>query len=140
MAREGAEKIYRDIYEPKLKSGWSVPFSITSNAIVVGGDPLFPYPATENWQKAIGGHSIWISASVTVAADKESRLPTFTMFMTIHAEDRYNFNPGQHDIATGIPDADNGLFEITGLAKQYTQYATLTQIETWDGAPRMRPR
>lgn len=55
----------------------------------------------------------------------------FRLDMTLHAEDRYNFNPGAKDITTGIPDSDNGIFEVTGLAKQYTQTATLRRIIEW---------
>lgn len=51
--------------------------------------------------------------------------------MVLHAEDRYNFNPGAKDIMTGIPDNDNGIFEIAGLAMQYTQTATLERIIEW---------
>jgi hypothetical protein len=34
--------------------------------------------------------------------------------MTLHAEDPCNFNVGDDDTATGIPDSDNGRFEVTG--------------------------
>lgn len=53
------------------------------------------------------------------------------MRITIMGEDRYNFNPGQQDIATGIPDSDNGRFEITGLGHQFTQTGKLTYTVTW---------
>lgn len=53
--------------------------------------------------------------------------------MILHAEDRYNFNPGAHDIKTGIPDAANGVFEVTGLAQQYMNYATLNRMVRWSG-------
>lgn len=104
-------------------------FSITGDAITCGDTDLFPYPATENWQKAIGGHVIWLSGDVTVSEVKGETW--FRLDMVLHAEDRYNFNPGQHDIATGIPDSDNGTFEITGLGKQFTQTATLRRIVEW---------
>ena len=55
----------------------------------------------------------------------------FTLDMTLHAEDRYNFNPGQKDIATGIPDSDNGIFEITGLGNQFDQTAESRRIIKW---------
>jgi hypothetical protein len=62
--------------------------------------------------------------------------PRFEMDMTLHAEDRYNFNPGQADINTGTPDAANGRFEQTGLGHQYTNYGTLQRHVTWDqGSP-----
>lgn len=105
-------------------------FSMTSRAYQPGGpDARFPYPATENWQKAIGGHAVWTSADVQVSGTGSER--TYTMTVTIHAEDRYNFNPGQQDIATGIPDSANGVFEITGLAHQYTQRGEVTRVITW---------
>ncbi len=44
-------------------------FSLTGSAISCGSDNMFPYPATENWQKAIGGHVIWLSGVVRVEAD-----------------------------------------------------------------------
>lgn len=100
-----------------------------------GADARYPYPTTENWQKAIGAHSIWIDANVTI----EVRAPAGTLpdtspagsyerhlhiEMTIHAEDMYNFNPGAADIATGTPDASNGRFEVTGLGHEYLNQGT----------------
>ncbi|MBK8181375.1 MAG: hypothetical protein V9E94_04935 [Microthrixaceae bacterium] len=104
-------------------------FSITGGQISCGSDSLFPYPATENWQKAIGGHIIWLSGNVTVS--KQDGDVWFALDMTLHAEDRYNFNPGQRDIVTGIPDSDNGIFEITGLGNQFDQTAELRRIIKW---------
>lgn len=104
---------------------------ITSRAFTTGQSGPFsiPYPNTENWQKAIGGHSIWISA--TIKSLKVNNEWTYAMSFTLHAEDRYNFNPGQKDIATGTADAENGIFEITKLAYQYTQYAELSRNVAW---------
>lgn len=104
---------------------------------VTSGDARYPYPATENWQKAIGAHSIWIEADVTVtvtrlggeSSEENQTLPvsymrSFEVSMTIHAEDMYNFNPGAADIATGTPDSDNGRFELTGLGHEYLNRGT----------------
>jgi hypothetical protein len=114
-------------------------FQVTSDAYAIGGpDPAFPYPATENWQKAIGAHYAWVSAEVAVHTDPDDLRDVFEATVTIHAEDKYNFNPGAQDIATGIPDSANGRFEITGLAHQYTNYATLVRHVIWkegDGSP-----
>ena len=104
-------------------------FNITGGAIGCGSGSLFPYPATENWQKAIGGHTIWLSGVVTV--DQTGADVQFEMVMTLHAEDRYNFNPNQADITTGIPDSANGAFELTGLANQYAQKSTLKRHVFW---------
>jgi hypothetical protein len=101
-------------------------FSITSDTIPVGGgDSRYPYPKTENWQKAIGAHFIWIDGAVKVTSDPALKKRQFEIRMTIHMEDMYNFNPGAHDIATGVADAENGRFEITGLGKEFLSKATV---------------
>src|SRR5215510_4364195 len=63
----GAEEIYNQMIaqDPSLKNG-PVTFTMTGTQIPVGGSDKFPYPETENWQKAIGAHQIWMSATVTV--------------------------------------------------------------------------
>lgn len=124
--KEGVESVYAS----GAAAGQSS-FQVTGTAIPVGASSRFPYPQTENWQKAIGAHYIWLSANVHV--DGPASSPRFTVAMTLHAEDRYNFNPGAADIATGIPDSDNGVFEVTGLAKQYTNYSTLVRTVSWTG-------
>jgi hypothetical protein len=125
-----------------------VKFSVTSGSYSVGMGGIAPYPATVNWQKAIGAHFVWVSADVTVSTDQHADI-VYTADITIHMEDRYNFNPGQQDIATGIPDSANGIFEITGLAHQYTNYATVHRNVSWHegersnttaGAPTSRQR
>jgi hypothetical protein len=99
---------------------------------MIARDSQFPYPATENWQKAIGGHTIWNSATVTVTPPSTpGGRPTFSMDYTLHAEDRYNFNPGQNDIATGAPDSLRGRLEMTGLAHQYMNYGSSSRDVTW---------
>jgi hypothetical protein len=115
---------------------------ISGPAIPCGASPVkhsylashFPYPATENWQKAIGSHYIWLSGETTVTENQHLSPPLgFRATMTLHAEDRYNFNVGDEDIATGIPDSDNGRFEVTGLGQQYDNFSTLTRILEWRG-------
>lgn len=125
-----------------------VKFSVTSDAYAVGNGGIAPYPATVNWQKAIGAHFLWVSADVSVSVSDKSEI-VYTADVTIHMEDRYNFNPGQHDIATGIPDSANGIFEITELAHQYTNFGTVHRKVSWQegqhtnaasGAPNSRQR
>lgn len=41
---------------------------------------------------------------------------------------------------TRIPDEENSLFEITGLAHQYTSYATVTRSATWIKRQRGKPK
>lgn len=53
--------------------------------------------------------------------------------MELHAEDRYNFNPDDADIASGVEDAENGRFEVTGLAHAYESHATLWRSFEWRG-------
>jgi hypothetical protein len=110
-------------------------FVIQSGAIPIGatdeyGDllnPRYGYPGTENWQKAIGAHVVWIEANVRVDVDATKASRRFSMDMTLHAEDRYNFNPGASDLATGILDKENGRFEVTGLGKEFDSHATLNR-------------
>ena len=105
--------------------------TITSEGFSVGGtDGRFPYPATENWQKTVGAFNFWMSADVSISPQEDGNLK-YTMNLTIHAEDMYNFNPGQADIATGTPDDVNGRFEVVGWAKQYMNYGEYTTKESW---------
>lgn len=105
-------------------------FEMTGTAIPCGsGNRAFPYPRTENWQKAIGAHVIWLSAEVWVAGDRNRR--RLVMDLTLHAEDRYNFNPGAKDIQTGVADKWNGVLECSGLGHQYMNEATLTRTVDW---------
>jgi hypothetical protein len=117
-----------------LKNSKPSTFLLTGTAIPCGSNftTQFPYPATENWQKAIGGHFIWLSGDVKVK--RKNNVSEFEMVMTLHAEDRYNFNPGAKDIATGIPDNENGIFEMTGLAHQYDHFSTLVRSVKWKDA------
>lgn len=85
--------------------------------------------SAENWDKAIGQHAIWGSGNVTVRGDQA------TMEITLHAEDRYNFNAGAHDKATGIPNEENGRFESLGWARSYNSHGSLTRTVTWTLPP-----
>lgn len=128
-AKSAAYTLYSSLATPGSTS-----FEFTGSALSARANSVeFPYPATENWQKAIGAHVFWISGSVDVTHTPPGQ-PSFDMTFTIHAEDQYNFNPGQADIATGIPDSANGVFEVTGLAKGYRNEATLSRRVQWSGA------
>ena len=98
-----------------------------------------PYPETEDWQKAIGGHSVWSNSEITLTRQPDGTILA-TAEITLEAEDRYNFNPGQHDIETDAPDAVRGVLEECGLAHQFTQTGS-TEFETsWTiGTPTTPP-
>lgn len=81
--------------------------------------------ATENWQKAIGAHYDWASADV---AYKDGQ---YTMTMTIHMIDKYNFNKGMADIATGTRDEVNGRFAELGWAKSFFSVGQAVRVVTW---------
>ncbi|MEV5972828.1 RHS repeat-associated core domain-containing protein [Streptomyces sp. NPDC051921] len=100
-------------------------FSMTGSAVGVAKNGTPNYPATENWQKAIGEHRVWGSADVKVSGDK------FTMRITIHAMDRWDFNEGMTDIVTGEPDDSNGRFAELGWAKPFLTSGTATRDVTW---------
>ena len=84
------------------------------------------YPETENWQKAIGAHLIWGYAVVECCGDK------FEMSLRMHELDRYNFNRGASDIATGAPDNANGRFAVLGWARSFLTRGTVERIVTWE--------
>ncbi len=98
---------------------------MVSDVVVVGdlGD-RYPYPETENWQKAIGGHAVWMEASVRVVSDPAVQRRQFEIDVVMHAEDMYNFDPEKADIATGTPDEANGRFQEAGLAHEYISTGT----------------
>jgi len=93
-------------------------FAMTGDAERLGN------PSTENWQKTIGQHYIWGSADV-------EGCDTFTMTIAIHEKDRYNFNRGAHDIATGLPDDANGRFAVLGWAKSFITNGKVVKKVTW---------
>jgi hypothetical protein len=87
--------------------------------VVVGGDARYPYPATENWQKAIGGFSMWGGGSFDVTVNETADERHFNVSLTIEMEDMYNFNPGQGDIASGVPDEVFGRLQVVGLGHEF---------------------
>ncbi|MFI6323703.1 hypothetical protein ACIBG8_39680 [Nonomuraea sp. NPDC050556] len=80
---------------------------------------------TENWQKTLGNYQVWSSAVVTV---KDGQV---TMRITVNAEDMYNFNRDDKDIATGAPDNENGRFSTLGWAKPFRTHGSITKTLTW---------
>jgi hypothetical protein len=95
-------------------------FSVTGRAEPAGG-----YPSTENWQKAIGDYQQWTSADVAVNGDH------VTMTVVVHAEDFYNFNRGQSDIASGESDDENGRFTEVGWARPFETTGQVMRTVTW---------
>lgn len=81
--------------------------------------------ATENWQKALGGHRIWSVGSVNYDAGACQ----LNVNLMIKVEDFYNFNNGQVDIASGLPDDDNGRFEVLGWAKSFFSRGQISRSE-----------
>jgi hypothetical protein len=48
------------------------------------------------WCLLLGSHVIWLSGSARFSTLAGRRI--YVMSMVLHAEDRYNFNPGAQDI------------------------------------------
>ena len=105
----------------RLAASNSSGFTMNSDARSAGH-----YPETENWQKAIGAHLIWGNAVVEHCGDK------FEMSLRLHALDRYNFNRGASDIATGAPDNANGRFAVLGWASSFLTRGTVERTITWE--------
>lgn len=96
------------------------------------GAPSAGNSQEENWLKTLGAFNQWSDATVSVKGDQ------VTMVVTVHAEDRYNFNRGMADVHTGAPDSDNGRFQELGWAKSFMTSGELTRTVTWslgDPAP-----
>jgi hypothetical protein len=133
-AQDAAINIWRSNHQPNE-------FSFSGPAIPCGTfDPrypncrkMFPYPATENWQKTIGAHNIWLSGHVSVKTSMKYPDPEFNLHLTLHAEDQYNFNPGALDIGSGLADSANGRFVVVGFAHGYRHTAKLTRNFYWRG-------
>ena len=126
--QQGVESVHEQMIadDPTLATQ-EVTFDVTGGAISVGGSnaEINAYPNTDDWQKAIGAHSVWASATVTVVSGKGGLAPTFEADSTLHGEDRYNFNPGDADIETNQADSIRGRLEQVGLAQQYDHFGTL---------------
>ncbi len=97
-------------------------FNLSSSATVI---PDGTYPATENWQKTLGGYQTWTSASISVNNGQ------IEMSIDVNAIDRYNFNKGQQDIATGARDEENGRFESLGWANSFDVSGKIERDVTW---------
>lgn len=150
-AQQAAMEKHDALIQGKTPEVGTTTFRMRTDAIPVGNDGRYPYPATENWQKAIGAHQLWMEMDVTVEVYEVSRVDPpgvepgsapvctpdgdttitygrrFSVNLTVHMEDMYNFNPGAADIATGTPDAANGRFEVTGLGNEYLNTATFSR-------------
>ncbi|WP_409342721.1 hypothetical protein [Paenibacillus sp. MBLB4367] len=102
---------------------------------VTGSAEGIPNGDTENWQKAIGAHHIWGSGSSSVDDEGYMR-----MDITIHAIDKYNFNKGMSDIATGTPDEENGRFAVLGWAHSFMTYGQMHRTVRWKIGRLARPQ
>ncbi|SMP35238.1 RHS repeat domain-containing protein [Chryseobacterium profundimaris] len=109
LAKNNSEKV---LTQPGSISYYSQGFS-------AGNSLEFPYPESEDCQKAIGAFNFYYKADLSVKSVKSGL--KYTLNLTIYAEDKYNFNPGQKDIATDTPDDVNGRFEVIGWAKEFMQ-------------------
>ncbi|GAA0221846.1 hypothetical protein [Cryptosporangium japonicum] len=117
-AQRDAERLY-------LQTG-QTGFQLTGDPSSAGRLAHTGYGAsTENWQKALGEHTLYGTADVEVHGDQ------ITMRVTVHAEDRYNFNRDAADIATGAPDNDNGRFSTLGWADGFRTYGEVERTVTW---------
>jgi len=120
----------------EIALGDIVTFTVSGSPKVVNEDvgenpdARYPYPDSENWQKAIGAHHVYTKSEITVTRVETGELRA-SAETTVNFEDRYNFNPGQNDIATGVPDSERGVLEETGLAQQFDQVGQARLNTTW---------
>lgn len=131
-ARTAAIALHDELLTQSLAKPRTDLFQMYSDAFSTGElSARFPYPATENWQKAIGDHKLWMKADVVVDIDPSKAERRFKLKLTIEMEDMYNFNPNMKDMATGTPDAENGRFERTGLGYEYLNIGSITRSFTF---------
>jgi hypothetical protein len=128
-----------DIFDTKFPqpptAATSVSIRVTSVVMTVGASQIppnlrYPYPATVNWQKKIGGHPLWVSGTATIESNPAGPRKV-TIEMTMHIEDMYNFDPGKTDAQTSLPDDINGRFQVVGLATEFLQIGTATRTITF---------
>lgn len=105
-------------------------FSVTSELYAIGIARFAPYPATENWQKTLGAHVVWVSADVVVSVNGGKIM--FNANLTIHAADKYNFNPNNKDVKTKIKDEENGAFELCGFGHQFLVNGIISRVWSWE--------
>lgn len=125
--KAGVDSYLKDtqvLIEGMIKEGAGNSFQITSELLNITGKY---YPETENWQKAIGGHKIWISADVEVTEKGH-----IIMDAKVHEIDRYNFDKGKKDIKSGKSDEENGRFEQLGWAKSFNTIGEVNIKVQWD--------
>jgi hypothetical protein len=129
--REALVIIFRDFRENVERLAHNrTKFSVTSKVYSVGNLGDLPHPETANWTRTLGSHYVWVSADVTVSVGRDLKL-AYSADITIHAQDRYNFNPGQQDRRTGIPDGWNGMLEVSGKGHQYDNVGTAKRHISW---------
>lgn len=133
-AVDDARTAILDIFDAKpaaAKVG-TVRLRATSGVMTVGGgiNVRYPYPGTQNWQKKIGGHALWLSANATITSNPPGPR-SVSIDLTFHAEDMYNFDPGKSDVASGIADEPNGRFQVVGLATEFLQKGETTRTITF---------
>lgn len=105
-------------------------FQVSSDQYAIGENGFAEYPKSVNWQRTLGAHLLWVSATVT--ASVKSAQIAYSADMIIHMEDRYNFNPHGTDIGSGkIKDEENGAFEMVGWANGYMNYAAVARKVRW---------
>ena len=129
------EKAYRDdaAIRNYVNSDLNASLQAANEAVMAGQTDVtlyspkhsVPNPATENWQRTIGGHTMYTNTDVTVEGN------TVTATVTVYARDKWNFNRGESDMASGTPDAVNGRFEELGWGKSFYSSGSVTRTYTW---------
>ena len=129
------EKAYMDdaIIRNYVNTDLNASLQAANEAVMAGQTDVTLYspkhavgnPATENWQRTIGGHTMYTDTDVKVEGD------TVTATVTIYARDKWNFDRGKADQGSGTPDAVNGRFEELGWGKSFHSSGSLTRTYTW---------
>jgi RHS repeat-associated protein len=124
--QRGRDRIDKEILDAKIDS-MLLRKKLKKDRFDITGQSVLVQSSTENWQKAIGGHRIWGSGQVYYEPDA----CLMHLHLTITMEDFYNFNKGEKDIATELPDDPNGRFEVLGWAKSFYSRGTMYTEWKW---------
>lgn len=81
--------------------------------------------AFNNWYLAIGEYRVWYSCTVTKSGNN------FTMNMTYHLRDFYDWDPNNHTAIGSISQAEMYTLHCAGMAKHYKVVGSAEVTITW---------
>jgi hypothetical protein len=96
---------------------------LRSEVIAIGGgNPRYPFPRREDWQKALGAHALVIDVDAEITDDVVTASSSYlAVTVTLHAESAYIF------VGAGEDEDDNDALVRAGLAHPFVHRGTCTR-------------